>query len=49
MTRAKDHLDIIAPQRFYLHQQSGRGDRHVYAGWTRFIPDSILPLFENRT
>ena len=49
MTRAKDQLDIIVPQRFYVHQQSGRGDRHVYAGRTRFIPDSILPLFENRT
>jgi DNA helicase-2/ATP-dependent DNA helicase PcrA len=49
MTRAKDQLDIIVPQRFYVHQQPGRGDRHVYAGRTRFIPDSILPLFETRT
>jgi DNA helicase-2/ATP-dependent DNA helicase PcrA len=46
MTRAKDQLDIIVPQRFYTHQQSGRGDRHVYATRTRFIPDSILHLFE---
>jgi DNA helicase-2/ATP-dependent DNA helicase PcrA len=49
MTRAKDQLDMIVPQRFYVHQQPGRGDRHVYAGRTRFIPDSILPLFEPRT
>jgi DNA helicase II / ATP-dependent DNA helicase PcrA len=48
MTRAKDQLDIIVPQRFYVHQQSGRGDRHVYATRTRFIPDSILHLFETR-
>jgi DNA helicase-2/ATP-dependent DNA helicase PcrA len=49
MTRAKDQLDIIVPQRFYVHQQSVRGDRHNYAGRTRFIPESILSLFENRT
>jgi DNA helicase-2/ATP-dependent DNA helicase PcrA len=49
MTRAKDQLDIIVPQRFYVHQQPGRGDRHVYTGRTRFIPDSILPLFEVQT
>jgi ATP-dependent DNA helicase UvrD/PcrA len=49
MTRAKDQLDIIAPQRFYVHQQAGRGDRHLYAVRTRFLPDSILRLFEART
>jgi DNA helicase-2/ATP-dependent DNA helicase PcrA len=49
MTRAKDELEIIVPQRFYAHQQAGRGDRHMYAMRTRFIPDSILPLFETRT
>jgi DNA helicase-2/ATP-dependent DNA helicase PcrA len=49
MTRAKDQLEIIVPQRFYAHQQAGRGDRHMYAMRTRFIPDSILPLFETRT
>jgi len=37
MTRAKDHLQIVVPQRFYVTQQSGYGDRHVYAGRTRFI------------
>jgi DNA helicase-2/ATP-dependent DNA helicase PcrA len=45
MTRAKDQLDLIVPQRFYTHQQSKLGDRHVYACRTRFIPDSILDCF----
>ena len=39
MTRAKDHLHLIVPQRFYAHGQRGGGDRHVYAARTRFIPD----------
>jgi len=47
MTRAKDQLDVIVPQRFYVHQSS-RGDRHVYASRTRFLPDPLLPLFEMR-
>ncbi|MGI4900944.1 MAG: ATP-dependent helicase, partial [Janthinobacterium lividum] len=46
MTRAKDQLDIIVPQRFYLTQQSGAGDRHVYAARTRFIPQRLDALFE---
>jgi DNA helicase-2/ATP-dependent DNA helicase PcrA len=49
MTRAKDHLHIIVPQRFYTHQQASRGDRHVYASRTRFVPASILSHFEGRT
>ena len=48
MTRAKDRLAILLPQRFYTHQQSSHGDRHVYASRTRFIPASLLPLFEAR-
>ena len=38
MTRAKDHLHLILPQRFYAHGQRGNGDRHIYAARTRFIP-----------
>src|SRR6266852_4556732 len=48
MTRAKDQLDLIVPQRFYTHQQASRGDRHVYACRTRFVPASILALFAAR-
>jgi len=48
MTRAKDQLDLIVPQRFYVHRQTKSGDQHVYAARTRFIPASLLPLFESR-
>ncbi len=46
MTRAKDDLHLTVPQRFYTHGQKAQGDRHVYASRTRFIPESLLPLFE---
>jgi DNA helicase-2/ATP-dependent DNA helicase PcrA len=48
LTRAKDHLQIVVPQRFYVTQQQGYGDRHVYAGRTRFIPPGMADLFETR-
>jgi DNA helicase-2/ATP-dependent DNA helicase PcrA len=48
MTRAKDELDLIVPQRFFTHQQAKLGDRHVYASRSRFIPDSILGMFATR-
>ena len=46
MTRARDQLSIVMPQRFYVIQQRERGDRHLYASRTRFIPTDLLPLFE---
>jgi DNA helicase-2/ATP-dependent DNA helicase PcrA len=46
MTRAKDELNLMVPQRFFVSQQRAGGDRHVYAARTRFIPDRILPFFE---
>ena len=49
MTRAKDHLHLIMPQRFFAHQQKGNGDRHMYTSRTRFIPASILDRFESCT
>jgi len=48
MTRAKDHLHLIAPQRFFTHQQRTNGDRHVYAARTRFITAAMLDRFESR-
>jgi DNA helicase-2/ATP-dependent DNA helicase PcrA len=41
MTRAKDHLHLVVPQRFFVHQQRGGGDRHLYAARTRFIPQDV--------
>ncbi|HZP77954.1 MAG TPA: ATP-dependent helicase [Pseudolabrys sp.] len=46
MTRAKDHLALMLPQRFFVHQQRESGDRHMYAARTRFIPSAILKHFE---
>ena len=48
MTRAKDHLHLMVPQRFFTHNQRGAGDRHVYAQRTRFIPEAILKHFASR-
>jgi DNA helicase II / ATP-dependent DNA helicase PcrA len=49
MTRARDHLDIVVPQRFYVHNQVGFGDRHVYASRTRFLPNRVMPNFYSRS
>jgi ATP-dependent DNA helicase UvrD/PcrA len=49
MTRARDELDLMVPQRFFTHGQRAQGDRHVYAARTRFIPASLLALFEPAT
>ena len=46
MTRAKDSLNLVMPQRFFPHGQAARGDRHLYASRTRFIPASILGAFQ---
>jgi len=48
MTRAKDNLDLVLPHRFYVHQQARNGDGYVHASRTRFIPPSMLALFEQR-
>jgi DNA helicase-2/ATP-dependent DNA helicase PcrA len=48
MTRAKDHLHLVVPQRFFVQQQRGNGDRHMYAVRTRFIPRTIVEHFEQR-
>ena len=49
MTRAKDDLTLITPQRFYVHGQAKNGDRHVFASRTRFIPASLLKHFDRQT
>src|SRR6201999_4228862 len=49
MTRAKDNLHLTLPQRFFVHGQSAKGDRHMYASRTRFIPERLVPLFERTT
>jgi DNA helicase-2/ATP-dependent DNA helicase PcrA len=46
MTRARDHLHLVVPQRFFTHRQPRHGDRHVYASRSRFIPPSLLDRFD---
>lgn len=47
MTRARDQLHLIVPQRFYPHQQRPGGERHVYAQRTRFIGKPMLAHFDD--
>ena len=49
MTRARHHLHLLVPQRFYVTQQAARGDRHVYGAISRFLPTALQKLFEHVT
>ncbi len=49
MTRARDQLTLVVPQRFYVHGQPKSGDRSVFASRTRFIPSPLLKHFERET
>jgi DNA helicase-2/ATP-dependent DNA helicase PcrA len=46
MTRAREHLHLMVPNRFYIRQQAQMGDRHVYAQRTRFISPAMLRHFD---
>ncbi len=46
MTRAKDALHLVHPQRFYSHGQGRYGDRYMHAPRSRFIPDALLACFD---
>ena len=46
MTRARDHLYLMQPHRFYTGSSRRNGDRHIYAPRTRFVPDELLMVFE---
>jgi DNA helicase-2/ATP-dependent DNA helicase PcrA len=48
MTRAREHLHVIHPLRFFKRQQHRHGDANVFTPRTRFIPDSMLERFERR-
>ncbi|MES3003001.1 MAG: ATP-dependent helicase [Pseudomonadota bacterium] len=49
MTRAREHLHLIVPHRFYVTQQGSGGDRHMYASRTRFISEAMAEKFERIT
>ena len=44
----KDDLDLMVPRRCYVTQQARGGDRYIHALRTRFIPDALLPHFEQQ-
>jgi DNA helicase II / ATP-dependent DNA helicase PcrA len=45
MTRAREHLHLVQPRRFYRTQQHRHGRGHVLAPRSRFLPEEILALF----
>jgi DNA helicase-2/ATP-dependent DNA helicase PcrA len=49
MTRAREHLHLIQPLRFYHSNQHRHGDRYVMATRSRFIIDPMLRFFERRS
>ncbi len=48
MTRAKDHLTLLLPQRFHVHRQAGAGDRHVTASRSRFLTRGVCAQFDEQ-
>ena len=48
MTRAKNELDIIVPERFLGYQQMKSDQRYTYGAISRFIPASIRDAFDCR-
>ncbi|HEU4643928.1 MAG TPA: 3'-5' exonuclease, partial [Burkholderiales bacterium] len=46
MTRAKTRLELIAPLKYYVTQQSRMGDRHVYGAKSRFLTRGVMACFE---
>jgi DNA helicase-2/ATP-dependent DNA helicase PcrA len=45
MTRAREHLHLVQPRRFYRTQQHRHGGGHILTPRSRFLPDKILGLF----
>jgi len=48
MTRARDHLHLVHPLRFFVRGQHRYGDRHVVTPRSRFISDAVLAKFERQ-
>lgn len=45
LTRARSNLYVMHPQRYYFHAHH-KSDRHSYSQRTRFVPDELLPYFD---
>jgi DNA helicase-2/ATP-dependent DNA helicase PcrA len=46
MTRAKTSLDLLAPVKYFVTQQSRMGDRHVYGAKSRFLTREVMACME---
>jgi DNA helicase-2/ATP-dependent DNA helicase PcrA len=46
MTRAKHELHLVAPLKYYVTQQSARGDTHLYGTRSRFLTPSVMACFD---
>ena len=46
MTRAKTSLDLMAPVKYFVTQQSRMGDRHVYGAKSRFLTPEVMARLE---
>jgi DNA helicase-2/ATP-dependent DNA helicase PcrA len=49
MTRAKHELDLIAPLKYYVTQQSRGGDGHVYGTRSRFLTPAVMKAMHATT
>lgn len=49
ITRARDTLDLIEPQRYYVTQQPRHGDRHVHGARSRFLTKAVMGRLERAT
>jgi DNA helicase-2/ATP-dependent DNA helicase PcrA len=47
LTRARNRLFVCYPQRYYFANRR-RGDEYGFAQRTRFLPDAVLELFQER-
>jgi DNA helicase-2/ATP-dependent DNA helicase PcrA len=46
MTRAKTSLDLLAPVKYFVTQQSRMGDRHVYGAKSRFLTREVMACLD---
>ena len=49
MTRAKRDLQLIAPLKYYVTQQSRTGDTHLYGARSRFLTPAVMANFDSRS
>jgi len=49
MTRARQHLHLVQPLRFFRSHQHRHTDGYILSMRSRFIPDGILDVFERHT